>query len=207
MEGRELARVFAWLRPNDLVWNYWVNNYLMGQEPPAFDILAWNADGTRLPAKLHRQFLDIFHTSALVNPGERSYLGRPFDGSAVKVPLFVQGAITDHLTPWKGTYRTTEMLGSEDVTFVLSNAGHIASLVNPPTNPKASYFAGPRAGEVDAETWRAGAEQASGTWWTNWCEWSAQRAGEKVPAPASLGSEQHPVLGDAPGAYVRDRTS
>ncbi|MEP7159736.1 MAG: alpha/beta fold hydrolase [Dermatophilaceae bacterium] len=205
--SQQMGSAFTWMRPNDLVWNYWVNNYLMGQDPPAFDILAWNADGTRLPARLHSQFLDIFQTSPLVKAGARTYGGVPFDGKTVTVPLFVQGAVNDHLTPWKGTYRTTEMLGSTDVTYVLSNAGHIASLVNPPSNPKASFFAGPGAGQVDAQTWRKNALQESGTWWTTWCEWAAARSGEKVPAPSAPGGTDYPVLGEAPGAYVRDLTS
>ncbi|MCA0436511.1 MAG: alpha/beta fold hydrolase [Actinobacteria bacterium] len=206
-EARQMAGAFTWLRPNDLVWNYWVNNYLMGQDPPAFDILAWNADGTRLPAHLHKQFLDIFHRNPLAQSCARSFAGSPFDAATITVPTFVQGAITDHLTPWKGTYRTTQLVGSDDITYVLSNAGHIASLVNPPSNPKASYFVGGDAGEVDAETWRAASTKKMGSWWTEWVEWAAQRSGALQDAPTGLGDAGHKVLAEAPGGYVRDLVS
>ncbi|QQS01091.1 MAG: alpha/beta fold hydrolase [Austwickia sp.] len=203
-QARSMASAFTWLRPNDLVWNYWVNNYLMGQDPPAFDILAWNADGTRLPAQLHKQFLDIFHTNPLASSCAREFAGSPFDAATINVPVFVQGAITDHLTPWKGTYRTTQLVGSDDVTYVLSNAGHIASLVNPPTNPKASYFVGTDAGALDAEEWQAGSTKKMGSWWTEWVEWSKPRSGDLKDAPAELGDGAHPELAEAPGFYVRD---
>ena len=143
LDGPSLGSVFTWMRPNDLVWNYWVNNYLLGKDPPSFDILAWNSDATNLPAALHQQFLDIFEHNKLVNPGafDRARRpGRPRTRSTVDT--YVTGATTDHLTPWKGCYRTTQLLGGPS-TFILSNAGHIASLVNPPGNPKAHFFAGP----------------------------------------------------------------
>ena len=204
--AKQMGSAFTWLRPDDLVWNYWVNNYLMGQDPPAFDILAWNADGTRLPAALHSEFLDLFKTSPMAGRGEASYLGSPFDASKIDVPVFVQGAVTDHLTPWQGTYRTTELVGSDDITYVLSNAGHIASLVNPPSNPKASYFTGEGAGELDAPTWQAQATKQSGSWWTEWTKWSADHSGDLVDAPTELGGGE-PTLGAAPGAYVRDEVA
>ena len=143
--GRQLGNVFSWMRPDDLVFNYWVSNYLMGDPLPAFDILAWNADSTNLPARLHAEFLDIFKHNTLCQPGAVEVLGTGVDLSRITVPTFVTGAITDHLTPWKGCYRTTELVGGPS-TFVLSNAGHIASLVNPPGNPKASYYIGGEAG-------------------------------------------------------------
>ena len=130
-----MGNAFTWMRPNDLVWNYWVNNYLMGEDPPVFDILSWNADGTNLPATLHQQFLDIFEHNPLPEPGAMEALGTPVDLQTIKVPDYVMGAINDHLTPWNGTYRTTQLLAGES-TFALSNAGHIASLVNPPGNPE-----------------------------------------------------------------------
>lgn len=202
--ARQMGGAFTWLRPDDLVWNYWVNNYLMGKEPPAFDILAWNADGTRLPAALHAQFIDMFKDSPMAHADTRSYCGSPFDAARITMPVFVQGAVTDHLTPWQGTYRTTELVGSDDVTYVLSNAGHIASLVNPPSNPKASYFTGPDAGILSAADWRAGSTKQSGSWWSEWVRWSAERSGPRVDAPQTLGNEGHKQLTAAPGRYVRD---
>jgi polyhydroxyalkanoate synthase subunit PhaC len=203
IEGRTLGNVFAWMRPDDLVFNYWVSNYLMGEKPPVFDILAWNADSTNLPACLHAEFLDIFRNNSLCKPGALEVLETPVDLSRITVPTFVTGAMTDHLTPWKGCYRTTELVSGPS-TFVLSNAGHIASLVNPPGNPKASYYAG---GELGAgpDTWLKSATKKSGTWWQVWADWVIEHSNESGPAPAALGSRAHPVLQPAPGSYVRDR--
>lgn len=203
IDARSLGAAFAWLRPNDLIWTFWVNNYLMGDDPPVFDILAWNDDGTNLPACLHLEFLDIFENNPLSIPGARSFLGAPVDLGRIVLPNFVVGAVNDHLTPWRGTYRSTELLGGES-TYVLSNAGHIASLVNPPDNPKASYCAGPGAGELDAEAWRASAQEHRGSWWEAWAGWTAERAGDLVAAPVALGASDRPVLSEAPGLYVRD---
>ncbi|HSV39397.1 MAG TPA: alpha/beta fold hydrolase [Nocardioidaceae bacterium] len=201
--ARNMGSVFSWMRPNDLVWNYWVNNYLMGNDPPEFDILSWNADGTNVPATLHGQFLDIFEHNPLVHPQGMTCLGSPIDLASITVPAFVAGAINDHLTPWRGTYRTVQLLGGE-TEFVLSNAGHIASLVNPPGNPNATYFTGPTDGRQPPEEWLSGAEKRSGSWWEPWAEWNVVRSGRLVPAPRTLGGAAHSVLGPAPGAYVRD---
>jgi polyhydroxyalkanoate synthase len=197
------AGVISWMRPDDLVWNYWVNNYLMGLDPPEFDILSWNADGTNVPAALHGQFLDIFEHNPIVTPGGMTCLGSPIDLASITVPAFVAGAVNDHLTPWRGTYRTVQLLGGE-TTFVLSHAGHIASLVNPPGNPRATYFAGATDGARSADDWLGAAEQKSGSWWEAWADWTVARSGRLVAAPQALGDRAHPVLVPAPGAYVRD---
>ena len=202
--GRQLGNVFSWMRPDDLVFNYWVSNYLMGDPPPVFDILAWNADSTNLPARLHAEFLDIFKYNTLCQPGAVQVLGTGVDLSRITVPTFVTGAITDHLTPWKGCYRTTELVGGPS-TFVLSNAGHIASLVNPPGNPKATYYINGEPG-AGPDTWFKSAVKQPGTWWEVWADWTAERSGAEVPAPGSVGSGAHPPLEPAPGGYVRDRT-
>jgi len=201
--ARNMGSVFSWMRPDDLVWNYWVNNYLMGLDPPEFDILSWNADGTNVPAALHGQFLDIFEHNPIVTPGGMTCLDSPIDLASITVPAFVAGAVNDHLTPWRGTFRTVQLLGGE-ATFVLSNAGHIASLVNPPGNPRATYFAGATDAAKSADEWLAAAEQRSGSWWEAWADWSVARSGRLVAAPQSLGDSTHPVLVPAPGSYVRD---
>src|SRR5580692_5147099 len=188
--GRQLGNVFSWMRPDDLVFNYWVSNYLMGEPPPVFDILAWNADSTNLPARLHADFLEIFKHNTLCQPGALTVLGTPVDLSRITTPAFVTGAITDHLTPWKGCYRTTELLGGPS-TFVLSNAGHIASLVNPPGNPKAHYWTGGTPG-ADTDEWLAGAEKQQGSWWQAWSDWITARAGDRRPRPETPGSERYP---------------
>ncbi len=203
LDGAMLAEVFAWLRPNDLVWNYWVNNYLQGKTPPAFDILFWNADTTRMTAALHRDFIDVAIGNQLTEPGRSSMLGTPVDLSTVDVDTYVTAGIADHLCPWQSCYRTTQLLGGRS-RFVLSTAGHIASLVNPPTNPKASFQVAPET-PADPEKWLANAQKEKGSWWPDFAAWLAERAGAEVPAPESLGSDELPVLGDAPGTYVFDK--
>ena len=200
LDGDTLASVFTWMRPNDLVWNYWVNNYLMGKKPPAFDILAWNADKTNLPARLHGQFLDIFEGNLLAKPGGITVLGSPVNLSAIKIDTYVTGGLTDHLTPWQGCYRATQLLSGES-TFVLSPTGHIQTQVSPPGNPKAHYFVGSEPGP-DPDAWRAAAERRDGSWWEHWADWIIERGGGKRPAPKQLGSTRHPALDPAPGRYV-----
>jgi len=200
--SRQMGSAFTWLRPDDLVFNYWVNNYLMGDKPPAFDILAWNADGTNLPGTLHGQFLDIFQDNLLTRPGQLSVLGTPLNLQHITMPTFVTGAVADHLTPWKGCYQTTQLLDGPS-TFVLSYSGHIASLVNPPGNPKAHYWTGGTPGP-DPEQWLAGAHRQQGSWWQAWADWTVARSGDQQPTPEELGSERHPILDPAPGLYVRD---
>jgi polyhydroxyalkanoate synthase len=203
LDGAQLAEVFAWLRPNDLVWNYWVNNYLQGKPPPAFDILYWNADTTRMTAALHRDFIDVSVGNLLTKPGGATMLGSPVDLSAVDVDAYVTAGIADHLCPWQSCYRTTQLLGGRS-RFVLSTAGHIASLVNPPTNPKASFQVAPQT-PADPEQWLAAATKEKGSWWPDFMAWLGERAGDEVPAPTSLGNEELPPLTDAPGTYVFDK--
>ena len=202
LDGAEMSRIFAWLRPNDLVWNYWVNNYLMGNDPPAFDILFWNADNTRLPAGLHAAFLELFKGNPLQEPGAIKVLGTPIDLWQVRIPTYVLGGMTDHIVPWQSAYGATQMLGGPN-QFVLSSSGHIQSLVNPPGNPKASYrIDGPNA--PDPESWLRGSTEVRGSWWEHWAEWIGEQSGGQVPAVARLGSERYPAMEAAPGRYVHD---
>jgi polyhydroxyalkanoate synthase len=203
LDGAALGSVFTWLRPNDLVWNYWVNNFLLGQDPPVFDILTWNADPTNLPAKLHGQFLDIFGQNLLCKPGALKLFDTPIDLSRIKVETYVTGATTDHLTPWKGCYRATQLMSGPS-TFILSNAGHIQAQVNPPGHPKAHYFIGGTPGP-DPETWLAAAERRQGTWWEHWAEWALEHSPADRAAPTELGNDAYPVLAAAPGTYVYQR--
>ncbi|MBV8295808.1 MAG: alpha/beta fold hydrolase [Acidimicrobiia bacterium] len=202
LDGNDLARVFAWLRPNDLVWNYWVNNYLLGQNPPAFDILYWNADTTRLPAGLHSDFLDLFSSNGLAE-GTLTVLGTPIDLGKVDVDTYVVAGSTDHIVPWQAAYQTTQLLGGE-TEFVLSSSGHIQAIVNPPGNKKSSFRTAPADFELPAGTdeWLAAAEQHPGTWWEHWVAWLQKRSDGQRPAPAQLGSAAHPALEAAPGRYV-----
>lgn len=203
VDGSGIAAGFAWLRPSELVWSHWVNNYLMGQDPPAFDILAWNDDSTRLPGALVRQLLGIAEGNLLAAPGGVTLLGTPVDLAEVKVPAYVVGAETDHLVPWAASYQTTRLLGGEN-TFVLSGGGHIQHLVNPPGNPKARYRTGPVT-SGDPQAWLAAATSHPGTWWDHWARWTHDRSGALRPAPANLGSERHRPLEPAPGRYAKEK--
>jgi polyhydroxyalkanoate synthase len=202
LEGRELARMFSWLRPNDLIWNYWVNNYLLGKTPPAFDVLYWNSDTTRLPAQLHADFLDLIGTNPFVKPRRLLIRGTLLDLRQVKMDSYVIGGVTDHITPWQGCYKTARLYGKQ-TTFVLANSGHIQSLINPPGNPKAFFWTGP-ASEGRAEAWLERAPKHSGSWWPHWLEWIKARSGEMTPAAAMLGSNNNPPLDEAPGRYVME---
>jgi polyhydroxyalkanoate synthase len=203
IEGSELAAMFAWLRPNDLIWNYWVNNYLLGNKPPAFDILAWNADTTRLPAKFHSDLLDIMEKNPYVRPGAMTIKGEPIDLSEVDISAYVIGGLTDHITPWKSCYGTARLFG-EDSTFVLANAGHLQSLINPPGAPKAFFSTAPSR-DADPEDWARAAVRHEGSWWPHWRAWMQQRSGVQVEAPKKPGSRTHRPLCAAPGTYVLER--
>jgi polyhydroxyalkanoate synthase subunit PhaC len=196
LDGAALAEVFAWLRPNDLIWNYWVNNYLQGRTPPPFDILYWNADTTRMSAALHRDFIQLFTSGSLVKPGTATMLGSPVDLAAVVTDAYVVAGIADHLCPWQSCYGSARLLGG-DVRFALSTSGHIASMVNPPGNPKARFQVAPARGSADE--WLSSAETIADSWWPDYSAWLAERSGGSRPAP------QADPRGDAPGRYVLDR--
>jgi poly[(R)-3-hydroxyalkanoate] polymerase subunit PhaC len=201
VEGTDLARTFAWMRPNDLVWNYVVNNYLLGTDPPASEILFWNNDTTRLPAALHADFLDLFSTNALAKPRALTVCGRTVDLGKLDVDTYVVGGMTDHITPWQGVYRTAQLVGGRRATFVLSNGGHIQSLVNPPGNKRSWFMTGPTR-SADGERWSAKLAKNEGSWWPHWHAWLRARSGATKAAPQAPGSTKHPALDPAPGTYV-----
>jgi polyhydroxyalkanoate synthase len=207
LDGRALAEVFAWLRPNDLIWNYWVDSYLLGNKPRPFDVLFWNADTTRMAARLHRDFIHLAQRNALVTPGTVSMLGSPVDLGAVHLDTYITAGVADHLCPWQKCYQSTQLFGGKS-RFVLSTSGHIASIVNPPGGKKANF----RTAEhnpPDAAAWLAEAEVVSGSWWPDFSNWLHARTGEHVPAPAAPGrvdgAVDYPALGAAPGSYVFTR--
>jgi len=200
VEGQELARMFAWMRPNDLIWNYWVNNYLLGNTPPAFDVLYWNNDTTRLPARLHADFLDLIDTNPFINAGRLVMRGTPLDMVQVDLDSYVVAGLSDHITPWQGCYNTAKLYGSRS-TFVLANSGHIQSLINPPGNPKAWFWIG-ASKTADPQAWLKQAAKQAGSWWPHWLDWIKPRSGELLSAPAELGSKENPPLEAAPGRYV-----
>ncbi|WP_095964955.1 alpha/beta hydrolase [Pseudomonas sp. ACN5] len=180
-----MGAAFAWLRPNDLVWNYWHNNYLMGEAPPEIDLIARNADSTRLPTALHSQFLEIFRDNPLLR-GRLSVLGSPLCAEAIRCDSYFMAAQGDHLTPLQGCYRTAQLFGGQR-SFLLNNARHIAGLVNPPSNPKARHFTGP-APTMTAADWLAQASEQPGICCQHWADWVIKRAGAERPAPAATGS-------------------
>ena len=202
LDGRTLAEVFAWLRPDDLIWSYWVNNYLQGRTPPAFDILHWNADTTRLPAALHRDFMSLAQANALTVPDKATMAGSPVDLSKIDVDAYVIAGIADHICPWQSCYRSTQLLGGP-VKFVLSTSGHIASMINPPANPKAAFRTSP-ANPADPREFLAAATDVSGSWWPDYSAWLAQRSGERAASPRELGARDYPPGCAAPGTYVHD---
>jgi polyhydroxyalkanoate synthase subunit PhaC len=201
LDGRSLAEVFAWLRPTDLVWRYWVNNYVEGKSPSAFDVLFWNADTTRMAAALHQDMVLMGLHNSLVTPGEVSMLGTPVDLSAVTVDTYVVAGIADHISPWQACYRSARLLGSKDLRFVLSSSGHIAALVNPPGNPRASYRVG-GVDEPDPDAWVDSAEKNTDSWWPDFVAWLGHRSGKKKAAPDSLGGAGMSPMEPAPGTYV-----
>jgi polyhydroxyalkanoate synthase subunit PhaC len=203
MDGRTLAEVFAWLRPDDLIWNYWVNNYLQARPPPPFDILYWNADNTRMPAGLHRNFIEIAMANALTKPGAAGMLGSPVDLSKIDVDSYVVAGIDDHIVPWPSAYRATQLLGGNS-RFVLSTRGHIAAMVNPPSNPTATFRLAP-GNPPDHREWLAQAETVQSSWWPDYTTWLADRSGGMKQAPRTLGNANFLPLDPAPGTYILDR--
>ena len=200
LDAGTMARLFAWLRPNDLVWNYWVNNYLMGKSPAPFDILYWNVDSTNLPAALHAGFLDLLLRNPLVAPDQIDVLGTPINLGSVTNDMYIVGGMTDHICSWRACYRAARLVGGA-TEFVLNSSGHVQTLVCPPTNFKAKYFTNPRL-VADPDKWIEGATEHKGSWWDNWLEWLQRRSGEWRPPPAALGSATYRPIEAAPGSFV-----
>ena len=198
LEASAMAQTFDWLRGNDLVWNYVINNWYMGKTPPAFDLLAWNGDSTNMPAAMHTQYLRACYVdNLLIRPGAFRIAGTPIDLRNIKQPMYVLGAENDHIAPWKGSYLTAQHVGGE-VRYTLTSSGHVAGIVNPPGNPKAAFWTSPRADRgVDADAWRERAERVSGSWWDDWVAWASERSGELVAPP------RVPPGDPAPGSYAK----
>lgn len=202
LPGKDLQKAFAWLRPNDLIWSYWVNNYLLGNEPPAFDILFWNADTTNLPAALHGDMISLLEKGGAREGADISVLDTKVDLKKVECDKFVVGGTTDHITPWEGCYLSMQAFGGDN-EFVLSQSGHIQAIINPPGNPKARFMTN-KGDHASSEVYLKGAETNEGSWWLYWAKWLEERAGTQVKAPEQLGSEKHVPLADSPGTYVRE---
>ncbi|HEV3364398.1 MAG TPA: alpha/beta fold hydrolase, partial [Acidimicrobiia bacterium] len=198
LDSNEMSRTFDFLRANDLIWSYVASSWLMGEDPPAFDILAWNEDGTRMPAAMHSFYLRACYIENQLSRGVMHLADTHLDLGAVKNDVYVLSAKEDHIAPWKAAYKTTQLLPG-NVRFTLSSSGHIAGIVNPPS-PKAVHWSNDK-NPPDAKAWLAGATEHKGSWWEDWAAWIGERAGTRRPAPPT-GSAKYPPVGDAPGQYV-----
>ncbi|MEG0053179.1 MAG: alpha/beta fold hydrolase [Comamonas sp.] len=204
MKGQDMASTFSFLRPNDLVWNYVVGNYLKGETPPPFDLLYWNSDSTNLPGPFYAWYLrNLYLENSLIKPGALTVCGETIDMSRVTVPTYLYGSRDDHIVPIDAAYASTKVLGGE-LRFVMGASGHIAGVINPPAKKKRSHWLR-EDGMFPASftDWTAGATEYPGSWWTDWSEWLASHAGKQVAAPASYGKgQEYPAIEAAPGRYV-----
>jgi len=208
LKGQELASTFSALRPNDLLWNYVVGNYLKGETPPPFDLLYWNSDSTNLPGPMYCWYLrNTYLENNLVKPGRLTVCGEKLDLNRVDAPTYVYGSREDHIVPWDAAWRNTQVLKKAKTRFVLGASGHIAGVINPPAKKKRSHWIGPAQASqpASAEAWLAAATEHPGSWWTDWDAWLAGHAGRQVPAPKNPGSRRHKPIEPAPGRYVKQK--
>jgi polyhydroxyalkanoate synthase len=204
LHGQELATTFSFLRPNDLVWNYVVGNYLKGEAPPAFDLLYWNGDSTNLPGPMYCWYLrHTYLQNELKLPGKLTVCGEKLDLSAIDCPVYVYGSREDHIVPWQAAYRNTQIFKGKR-RFVMGASGHIAGVINPPAKGKRSHWISKSTAlPADPDAWLATATEHPGSWWTDWSAWLASHAGAKKPAPKTPGSRKYKAIEPAPGRYVK----
>ncbi len=211
LKGTELASTFSFLRPNDLVWNYVVNNYLKGEKPVPFDLLYWNSDSTNLPGPFFTWYLrNMYLENNLVKKNRLTVAGEKIDLSSITVPTYSMGAREDHIVPWESAWKSLTALGGPK-RYVLGASGHIAGSINPASKNKRSYWVneaqeGASIG-VSAQEWFAGAAEMPGSWWNDWAKWLRQYAGAETDAPAIPGSDKYKSIESAPGSYVKVRLS
>jgi polyhydroxyalkanoate synthase len=202
LKGHELATTFSFLRPNDLVWNYVVANYLKGEMPPPFDLLYWNSDSTNLPGPMFCWYLrHTYLQNDLATPGKVSVCGQPIDLRRLDMPAFLYASREDHIVPWHSAYASVGILPGKK-QFVLGASGHIAGVINPPAKNKRSYWTNAKLPKT-ADAWMEGATEHPGSWWPAWCDWLAGHAGKQIAAPKSYGDRTHKAIEPAPGRYVK----
>jgi polyhydroxyalkanoate synthase len=202
LKGQELATTFSFLRPNDLVWNYVVGNYLKGDKPPAFDLLYWNGDSTNLPGPMFCWYLrHTYLQNELRQPGKLTVCGQKVDLGKIKAPVFVYASREDHIVPWEAAFESTKILKGK-ARFVLGASGHIAGVINPPAAKKRSHWVDGKLGG-SAKDWLDSAKEVPGSWWTDWAAWLKPHAGKMVPAPKAYGDRSHKAIEAAPGRYVK----
>jgi polyhydroxyalkanoate synthase len=204
MSGRDMASTFSFLRPNDLVLNYVVGNYLKGETPPAFDLLYWNSDATNLPGPMYAWSLrNTYLENNLIKPGKAKICGVPIDLNTIKVPVYIYGSREDHIVPIDASYASTQIFKGKK-RFVMGASGHIAGVINPPASGKRSHWIGAENKfPASFDTWIKSATEHAGSWWTDWTQWLAQQSGKKVPAPKAPGRGRYKVIEPAPGRYVK----
>ena len=204
MPGRDLATTFSFLRPNDLVWNYVVGNYLKGETPPPFDLLYWNSDATNLPGPYYTWYLrNTYLENNLVKPGAATVCGEKIDMRKVKLPVYIYGSREDHIVPIGGAYASTQHLPGPK-RFVMGASGHIAGVINPPAAKKRSHWTGPaNKFPADVNDWIASAKEQPGSWWSDWSDWLKGHAGKQIAAPKTFGSRAYKAIEAAPGRYVQ----
>jgi polyhydroxyalkanoate synthase subunit PhaC len=200
ISAEDISSTFVWMRPNDLVWRYLINNWLLGKDPPAFDVLYWNNDGQGLPSRVAYDLGLLALENSTMRRGAVQVLGEAVDLHAVKCDSYFIAGRTDHISPWKACYAGTQLLGGSR-EFVLASSGHVQAIINPPGNPKASFHTGGELGP-DPDAWLANAEKQPGSWWPHWVAWLQARSGEERPARERLGNDRHPAMEPAPGRYV-----
>jgi polyhydroxyalkanoate synthase len=206
LRGQELAATFSFLRPNDLVWNYVVGNYLKGETPPAFDLLYWNSDGTNLPGPMFCWYLrNTYLENNIVKPGRVTVCGEKIDLGAINAPSYLYASREDHIVPWHGAYRSTQVLKGKR-RFVLGASGHIAGVINPPPKKKRSHWVG-KSDRLPAapEAWLADAIEHPGSWWTDWSDWLQPFGGKQIAAPKKPGNAKYRAIEPAPGRYVKEK--
>ncbi len=203
LDGSQMAQVFNMLRENDLIWSAFINNYLLGKDPPAFDLLYWNSDSTRMPAMMHGFYLrEMYLNNRLIEPDALTVAGTPIDLHRIDTPAYFLSAREDHIAPWRSTFAATKLF-TGPVRFVLAASGHIAGVINPPAAGKYNYWTNTRKGRT-SEAWLNAAERHDGSWWPDWSKWVARKGGGKVAA-REPGAGKVPAIEDAPGAYVKMR--
>jgi len=201
-DGKNMAMTFNLLRANDLIWSFFINNYMLGKEPFPFDLLYWNSDSTRMPAKMHSTYLrTMYLKNEFKDPGGMTLDGVPIDARTIKTPSYFLSAEDDHIAPWKSTYLGAQLF-SGPTEFVLGKSGHIAGVINPPSSGKYGYYLGPKPKGIDADKWYEKTEKHDGSWWSHWEKWLAKKSGDKVKARVP-GSKKYPALEAAPGSYAK----
>jgi polyhydroxyalkanoate synthase subunit PhaC len=206
LKGQELATTFSFLRPNDLVWNYVVGNYLKGETPPPFDLLYWNSDSTNLPGPMYCWYLrNMYLENNLMKPGRLEVCGASVDLRSIKLPTYVYASREDHIVPWEAAYRNAHVLKGK-IRFVLGASGHIAGVINPPAKGKRSHWIGSSASApADSKRWFDSAKEVPGSWWPDWAAWLHSHAGKQIPAPRAQGNRKYKPIEPAPGRYVKQK--